>query len=204
MRWTRMRGAKLWKSAFSPAPWFPPTLPPEQQPLSCASFLFPKLQLGRSGVSNFNHMYLKKKIKRSLFGFHSHIFKSSVCASDLKRIENRGSGEKKKKKTKLSFEDVWTSTDSKNTESNSPERRIETIHSPQHNTQMGRQESVQNVHFALTRMATIVTPDPFCSTASLKQPWASASARESRKAHEIISPRLNSRPKIGAHVEVLV
>lgn len=97
MGWSRMRGAKLWKSAFPPAAWSPPTLPPEQQPLSCASFLFPKLQLGRSGVSNFNHMYFKKKIKRSLFGLQSHIFQSSVCASDLKRIENRGSGEKKER-----------------------------------------------------------------------------------------------------------
>lgn len=203
MGWSCMHGAKLWKSAFPPAGWFPPALPPEQQPLSCASFLFPKLQLGRSQVSNFNHMYFKKKSNDPYLALQPHIFKGSVCASDLKRIENRGSREKKKE-TKLSFQDVWTSTDSKNTESNSPERRIETIHSPQHNTQMGRQKSVQNVHFALARMATIVTPDPFCSTAGLKQPWASESARESRKAHEIISPRLNSHPKIETHVEVLV
>lgn len=34
--------------------------PPNNSSLPCARILFPKLQLGSSQVSNFNHMYFKK------------------------------------------------------------------------------------------------------------------------------------------------
>lgn len=56
---------------------------------SQASILFPELQLGSSQVSNFNHMYFKKS-KDPYLALQSHIFKSCVCASDLKIIETRG------------------------------------------------------------------------------------------------------------------
>lgn len=203
MGWSRMHGAKLWKSAFPPAGWFPPALPPEQQPLSCASFLFPKLQLGRSQVSNFNHMYLKKKSNDPYLALQSHIFKSSVCASDLKRIENRGSREKKKRnQTFLSrclnfnwFQKHWKQQPRK-------ENRNHTQPAAQHAD--GAAEKCSKCALCPGRDGYHCNAWPILFHCRPETALASASARESRKAHEIISPRPNSHPKIATHVEVLV
>lgn len=77
---------------------------------------------------------ISKNSKDPYLVLQSHIFKSSVCASDFKIIENRGFKRGKKTQTFLSrclncnwFQNHWN---------NCTERRIETIHSPQHSPWM--------------------------------------------------------------------
>lgn len=108
-------------------------------------------------------MYFKKS-KDPYLALQSHIFKSSVCASDLEIIETRGF-----KKTKLFFQDVSASTDSKNTESNRMETRIETACSLQHNVLRVQAETASECAiYNQAQIRILVGPDPISSIARLK------------------------------------
>lgn len=145
----------------------------------------------------------KKKSNDPYLALQSHIFKSSVCASDLKRIENRGSREKKKRnQTFLSrclnfnwFQKHWKQQPRK-------ENRNHTQPAAQHAD--GAAEKCSKCALCPGRNGYHCNAWPILFHCRPETALVSASARESRKAHEIISPRPNSHPKIATHVEVLV